>query len=135
MLKDGSLPRCIDYSALNIITVEDKYPLPRRDDVFDWLKGAQVFSSIDVHSRYYQIRIAEQDVQKTTAFRSHEGLYDLAYLMRQLHSKERCELFSIIYLLYVYTWRISLHLAQVKRCPKAIYVKVWNSTSSADVHL
>ena len=77
--KDRSLRMCFDYRALNHITAQDKYPLPRIDDLLDKLKGAKVFSSVDLHSGYHQIRIADEDVQKT-AFKTHEELYDFLVL-------------------------------------------------------
>jgi hypothetical protein len=63
--KDGTLRLCIDYRQLNKVTVKNKYPLPRIDDLFDQLKGAKVFSKIDLSTGYYQLRIKEQDIQKT----------------------------------------------------------------------
>ncbi len=63
--KDGTLRMCVDYRALNKVTVKNRYPLPRIDDLFDWLSGAKVFSRIDLRSRYYQIRIAQGDEEKT----------------------------------------------------------------------
>ena len=66
MKKDGKLRMCIDYRALNKITVKVKYPLPRIDDLLDRLQGACVFSSLDLQSGYHQIRIADEDVPTTT---------------------------------------------------------------------
>jgi hypothetical protein len=57
--KDGILRLCIDYRQLNRVTVKNKYPLPQIDDLFDQLKGAKVFSKIDLRSEYYQLRIKE----------------------------------------------------------------------------
>jgi hypothetical protein len=70
--KDGTLRMCIDYRALNKVTLKDRYPLPRIDDLFDQLKGAEYFSSIDLQQGYHQVRITEEDVEKT-AFRTPLG--------------------------------------------------------------
>jgi hypothetical protein len=64
--KDGSMRLCVDYRALNKVTIKNKYPLPRIDDLFDQLKGAKYFSKIDLRLGYYQLRIRHEDVPKTT---------------------------------------------------------------------
>ena len=73
--KDGSLRLCMDYRELNRVTVKNKYPLPRIDDLFDQLVGATVFSKIDLRSRYHQLKIKLEDVPKT-AFRTPYGHYE-----------------------------------------------------------
>ena len=73
--KDGILRMCIDYRQINKVTVKNKYPLLRIEDLFDQLKGTGVFSKIDLRSRYYQLREKEGDVPKT-AFRTRYGHYE-----------------------------------------------------------
>ncbi|KAG8489137.1 hypothetical protein CXB51_017198 [Gossypium anomalum] len=63
--KDGLMRLCIVYRQLNKVTIKNKYPLPRIDDLFDQLKGTTVFSKIDLRSGYYQLRVKDSDVPKT----------------------------------------------------------------------
>ncbi|XP_047979050.1 uncharacterized protein LOC125220967 [Salvia hispanica] len=67
--KDGTLRMCIDYRELNKLTLKNKYPLPRIDDLFDQLRGASVFSKMDLKSGYHQLKIRQDDIPKT-AFRT-----------------------------------------------------------------
>ncbi|GJW79736.1 putative reverse transcriptase domain-containing protein [Tanacetum coccineum] len=73
--KDGSFRMCIDYRELNKLTVKNRYPLPRIDDLFDQLQGLSVYSKIDLRSGYHQLRVREEDIPKT-AFRTRYGHYE-----------------------------------------------------------
>jgi hypothetical protein len=73
--KDGTQRMCVDYRALNDVTIKNKYPLPRIEDLFDQLKGARVFSEIDLRSGYHQLTIRPSDIAKT-AFTTRYGLYE-----------------------------------------------------------
>ncbi|GJT82712.1 putative reverse transcriptase domain-containing protein [Tanacetum coccineum] len=73
--KDGSFQMCIDYRELNKLTVENRYPLPRIDDLFDQLQGSSVYLKIDLRSGYHQLRVREEDIPKT-AFRTRYGHYE-----------------------------------------------------------
>ncbi|RYA46877.1 reverse transcriptase domain-containing protein [Enterobacter cloacae complex sp. GF14B] len=73
--KDGTYRMCVDYRALNRITIKNRFPVPRVEDLFDKLQGSTYFSRIDLKSGYHQIRIVDQDIVKT-AFRTTFGLYE-----------------------------------------------------------
>jgi hypothetical protein len=73
--KDRTQRMCVDYRSLNEVTIKNKYPLPRIEDPFDQMKGASVFSKIDLRSGYHQLKIRESDNPKT-AFRTRYGLYE-----------------------------------------------------------
>nr|GFC16016.1 putative reverse transcriptase domain, ribonuclease H-like domain, aspartic peptidase domain protein [Tanacetum cinerariifolium] len=73
--KDGSFRMCIDYRELNKLTVKNRYPLPRIDDLFDQLQGSSVYLKIDLRTGYHQLRIREEDIPITT-FRTRYGHYD-----------------------------------------------------------
>jgi len=73
--KDGGLRLCVDYQELNRVTVRNKYMLPRIDDLFDQLKGAAVFSKLDLRSGFHQVKVRASDVEKI-AFRTRYGHYE-----------------------------------------------------------
>ena len=108
--KDGSLRMCIDYRQLNKVTIKNKYPSPRMDDLFDQPKGASHFSKIDLRSRYHQLRVRDSDIFKI-AFRTQYGHYEFVvmsfgltnalaafmYLMNRVF-KQYLDLFVIIFI-------------------------------------
>ncbi|KAJ9507837.1 hypothetical protein QJQ45_019250, partial [Haematococcus lacustris] len=109
--RDGTLRMCVDYRALNKLTVRDRYPLPRIDDLFDKLQGKTIFSSLDLQSGYHQIRIIPEDVPKT-AFVTPEGQFQYKVLsfgltnapatfqrvMNRVFEKQLKEGFVLVYL-------------------------------------
>jgi hypothetical protein len=64
--KDGSRRMCVDYRSLNKVTIKNKYPLPRIEDLFDQMRGATLFSKIDLRLGYHQLKIQTEDIPKTT---------------------------------------------------------------------
>ena len=77
--KDGTMRMCIDYRQLNKVTIKNRYPLPRIDDLFDQLQGASHFSKIDLRSGYHQLKIRREDIPKT-AFMTRYGHYEFLIL-------------------------------------------------------
>ncbi|GKD29748.1 putative reverse transcriptase domain-containing protein [Tanacetum coccineum] len=77
--KDSSFRMCIDYRELNKLTVENRYPLPKSDDLFNQLQGSQFFSKIDLRSGYHQLRVHKDDTPKT-AFRTYYGHFEFVVM-------------------------------------------------------
>ncbi|CAI7897812.1 unnamed protein product [Closterium sp. NIES-53] len=77
--KDGGLRMCIDYRALNRVTIKSRYPIPRTDDLLERIRGAHYFSKIDLHSGYHRIRVFADDCHKT-AFRTRYGSYEFTMM-------------------------------------------------------
>ena len=126
--KDGNMRMCVDYRALNKLTVKNSYPLPRIDDIFDQLKGAKFFSKIDLRSGYHQIRL-DPDSVPLTAFRTRYGHFEFLVLPFGLTNapasfmtlmneifREHLDVFVIVYLddilIYSKTW--NEHLEHIK---------------------
>ena len=80
MKKDGSMRLYIEYRELNRVTIKNKYPLPRIDDLFDQLAGTAVFSKINLRSGYHQLKIKKEDLPKI-AFRTRYGHYQFWYYL------------------------------------------------------
>ena len=81
--KDKTLRLCIDNRQLNRVTIKNRYPLPRIDDLFDQLRGARVYSKIDLRTSYHQLRVRETDIPKT-AFRTRYGHFEFTVMPFEL---------------------------------------------------
>ena len=77
--KDETLRLCIDYRQLKWVTIKNRYPLPRINDLFDQLRGAQFYSKIDLRTGYHQLRVREADIPKTT-FRTRYGHFEFTVM-------------------------------------------------------
>ena len=108
--KNGTLRMCIDFRQMSKVTIKNKYPLPRSNDLFDQLKGERIFSKIHLRSGYHQVRIKEEDINKIT-FRTRYGHYEftvvpiglsnaLAFFMCLINGvfKEYLDKFVIVFL-------------------------------------
>nr|GFA07049.1 putative reverse transcriptase domain-containing protein [Tanacetum cinerariifolium] len=103
--KDGSLRMRVDYRELNKLTVKNRYPLPRINDLFDQLQGSSIYSKIDLRSGYHQLRVREQDISKT-AFRTRYDHYEFQGYAQGLILKRGCAI------------RVhhTFHVSNVKKC-------------------
>jgi hypothetical protein len=121
--KDGTKRMCIDYRTLNSMTIKNKYPLPRIEDLLDRLKKAKFFSKIDLRSGYHQMKIQEQDIPKT-AFTTGYGLYEFvvvffglnnapAYFMNLMNKvfMEKLDMFAVVFIddILVYSETVEEH--------------------------
>ena len=127
--KDGGVRMCVDYRALNRVTVHNRYPLPRIEDLLDRLQGAKFFTKIDLRSGYHQIRVHPTDVPKT-AFRTRYGHFEFLVLpfgltnapatfMHLMHSifREQLDDFIVIFLddILVYSRDLEAHVSHVRK--------------------
>ena len=135
--KDGALRMCVDYRALNRFTIKNSYPLPRIDDIFDQLDGANYFTKIDLRSGYHQIRLDESSIP-LTAFRTRYGHYEFLVLPFGLTNapasfmtlmndifRDQLDKFVIVYLddILVYSKSWKEHLSHIKTVLQVLHNK------------
>ena len=134
--KDGSLRPCVDYQALNDITIKDRYPLPRVEETLYQIRGAQYFTRVDLRSAYNLIRIKDRDEWKT-AFRTRYGLFEFLVMPFGLTNapatcqrfvndtlREFLDVFSVCYLndILIYSDNLQDHRKQVKAVLEKLHI-------------
>ena len=137
----------MDYCQLNKVTIKNKYPLPRIDDILDQLQGATCFSKIDLRSSYHQLRVMEYDIPRTT-FRTYYGHYEclgmsfgltnapvsFMYLMNRF-SKPYIDMFVVVLIDYrrIYSRNEEHHTSQLRIVLQTLKDKELNMSSSPNV--
>ncbi|KAH0665271.1 hypothetical protein KY290_027543 [Solanum tuberosum] len=122
--KDGSLRMCIDYWHMHKVTIKNKYPLPRIDDLFDQLQGTSYFSKIDLRSGYHQLKVKEEDIPKM-AFRTRYGHYEFLVMsfgltnaptsfmeLMNMVFRQYLDMFIIVFIddILIYSWSENEHI-------------------------
>ena len=115
--KDCTWRLCLDYRQLNKVTIHNKYPLPRIDDLFDQLQAAKVFSKIDLRSGYHQLRIRESDVPKK-AFRTRYGHYEFLVMSFGLTNAPAAFMDLMNQVFRPYLDRLSLYSSTISWCTR-----------------
>ena len=115
--KDGTWRLCVDYRQLNKVTIHNKYPLPRIDDLFDQLLGEKVFSKIDLRSGYHYLRIRESYVPKT-AFRTRYGRYEFLVMSFELINAPAAFMDLMNRVFRPYLDRLSLSSSTISWCTR-----------------
>jgi hypothetical protein len=126
---------CVDYRSLNEMTIKNKYPLSRIEDLFDQVKGGCVFSKIDLQSGYHQLKISESDISKTV-FRTRYGLYEymvksfgltneLAYFMYLMNKvfMEHLDNFVVVFIDDILVF--SKHVEEHEEHLRLVLEKLW----------
>ena len=123
--KGKTLRLCIDYRQLNRVTIKNRYPLPRIDDLFDQLRGARVYSKIDLRTGYHQLRVRETDIPKT-AFRTRYGNFEFTVMPFELTNAPTTFMDLMHRVFQPYIDQFVIVLVGKTECQSSRYVVSWD---------